>query len=762
MSNIELNFPNIDEIPGDLVEAVNGNKIIASILYNRGITDLDKAKEFLDTAAYKPTSVEEFPDIKKAVERLNFAIKNNENILVYGDYDCDGITSTTLLVDCFKRFTGNVTYHVPDRFKEGYGMNSEVIKKQKGKGINLIVTCDCGISNIEEISLAKELGIDVIITDHHTIPDELPPADVILNPKLLSENHPAYNLSGCGMAYYLAKALLEEWGRGEVIEEYLDLVSLSIIADVVPLHGENRYLFKKGINKLLYPTRPGLKELYKIIERKTKVETEEEIAFQVAPRLNAAGRLDSAVKPVELLLSKDTNKASKLVTEINFLNTQRKVIQENIINEAVELVEKEKKDKKILVLYKSDWHQGVLGIAAGKICELYKRPVIMLSLKEDKETITGSARSTENVNIYELIKKCSNFLTNFGGHSQAAGLSLNKDKLNDFIKEMEWIAEDSITEDEKEIINIDINLELEEVTEALYKNIRKLAPYGEGFSKPLFYSENVEIFSDRVINDKHHQMVLGNENNRIVAVKWNDENKDLSGRKVNVVYSIGRDNYHANNNIKLTLEHLIAVGAEEASGVAGSIIDARNYSLRQLVDRYKNGTFFYEGIKRIEDINTVDRSEVTSCEELILLSVPASSEILREIVSLANPEKLVFSFNQYEPKSLNEIINDALRIIKTVINKYKGYIDLIKIASLLNQEETTILCILEFLKAKGLIKYEMSEDYLIFIEKGDNKQKTALTYATKNLKDKISETKAFQSYLLAMELGTIKNLISAI
>jgi single-stranded-DNA-specific exonuclease len=342
-------------IPNAVLEAAGGDELIAKIFYNRGYMNPDTIRQMLNEAYYTPTLIEEFPGIDRAVERIQRAFRGREKICVYGDYDVDGVTSTVTLVGCLKFFTENVIYHVPDRFTEGYGMNEDVVRNLYTQGVTLIITCDCGVSNIKEINAAKELGMDVILTDHHNIPDELPKADVILNPKLLEPGHKARNISGCGMAYFLCLALLSHNGMEGRAKEFLDMLALSLIADVVSLNGENRYLLRQALPELFNTGRLGLKKLIKLAESHSKMESEEDVAFQIAPRINAAGRMESARLPVELFLCEDEESAISMAAKIDYLNMERKRVQQQIIDEAVQMVETRKKNKTILVLFGEFW-----------------------------------------------------------------------------------------------------------------------------------------------------------------------------------------------------------------------------------------------------------------------------------------------------------------------------------------------------------------------------------------------------------------------
>ncbi|MDQ2087037.1 single-stranded-DNA-specific exonuclease RecJ [Herbivorax sp. ANBcel31] len=748
------------KIPIELIEACGEDNLIARIFYNRGYKNPDTVKIMLNDEYYSPTLPEEFPDMDRAVKRLLKAIDSKELICIYGDYDVDGVTSTVTLVECLKNYTESVIYHVPDRFTEGYGMNEEVIKNLHKKGVSLIITCDCGISNINEINLAKELKMDVILTDHHSIPDETPCADVILNPKLLEEGHRARNISGCAMAYFLCIALLKEKGDSDIGDEFLDLLAMSLIADVVSLNGENRYLLKKSLPCLINTERIGLCELFNIVNKNGSIDNEEDIAFQIAPRINAAGRMDTARLPVELLLCKELDLAKEMAEKIDILNSERKRVQQKIIDEAIEMVETQKKNKTVLVLYGEFWHHGIVGIAAGRICELYGKPSILLSIKDDGSTVVGSARSIEEINIYELIKECSGNLLKFGGHSQAAGLSLKKENLEDFVREIEITAEKKYFIKDTIIADVDMELCFEEISEELLSRLQSAGPYGEGFRAPEFYSSNVRVISDRKTEKNHHIMVLEDENNiRIPAVKWFGEDKSLEGKIFDITYKIGINTYRGNNNIQLTLGHMV-----ESSGIKkvlfeGNIIDERKLAINTLLLKYKDAQIFYEGLRSQCSIDdTVNRFNIKPKKDVVFLSPPANTSIFREIIALADPENIIINFTLMPDYSFKGFLMNFLGTIKYTIKNKDGREYTEVFSQKLCVEESIIKASLKYLKAKGMIVYILSEDHSrVFLFQGNGKvDDKNIAFAEKSLKNALVEKNAYKEFILKMEGNKFK------
>jgi len=732
---------------------------LARIFYNRGYRDYDTVRQMLHDELYVPTEPHEFPGMQEAVERIDRTLESNERICVYGDYDVDGVTSTVILMQYLSAFTRNIVYHVPDRFNEGYGMNADVIRELKRDGVSLIITCDCGIANIEEIQLARHLGIDVIVTDHHNIPETLPPALAILNPKMLGEGHKAYNLSGCGMAYFLCAAL-EEFlgGRKKTIPGkenvslhfLLDMLAMSLIADVVSLNGENRHLLKKGLECFFRTERPGLKALISLIEKNCRIENEEDIAFQIAPRINAAGRMDNASLAVELFLADDFNRGAELAARVDELNNDRKRIQQDIIEQAVEIAETQKKNREILVLFNEYWHHGIIGIAAGKICEMFEKPAVLLSLKEDGETVVGSARSVEGVDIYKFLSRLSKRFIKFGGHSLAAGISLKRSELEHFIREAEELAEQEISIKRNKYIVADLELnDIKTVNGEFYARIRKAGPYGEGFRTPVFLTRQVTVVSDRITSSNHHIMVLSDvQNNRIPAVRWHGGNESYQGKILDIPYTVNVNTYRGSGEIRLNLIEIIPSRGTPAKVFSGKITDKRGTSPQELAKDYGLAQFFYEGLKkhcRLENVKR--RDEITHSEQLVFLSPPVNSDVFREVVALANPEEVVLGFSILPDYSFEGFIRNLLGVLKHIRQKHGGYTSMEYIASLLCVEQPLVATALNFLEYAGKIGMEVLDNERIYIEPRNDKASSKMQVYKKRLTDALLEKASYLKFI---------------
>lgn len=753
--NVKVNILNNNiTIPPGIIKAAGGDELIARIFFNRGYTDPQVVSQMLDESTYIPVTPSDFSDMDKVVERIAKAIEGRETIAVYGDYDVDGVTSTASLMQCLAMLGSKAIYHVPDRFTEGYGMNSDVIRTFPDRGVSLIITCDCGISNHNEISIARSLGMDVIVTDHHSLPDTLPEAYAILNPKLLPEGHRARNLSGCGMVYFLILALLKRFNREEQADLFLDLLAMSLIADVVSLNGENRYLLKKSLPALFDTQRAGLRKLCDIINKDYRLKTTEDVAFQIAPRINAAGRMESARLPVQLCLTDDAEEAEKIAQRIDELNGERKRLQQEIIEQA-EVLAEEKRNKTVLVLFNEYWHHGIIGIAAGKLCETFRKPVILLSLKEDGKTVVGSARSVRGINIYELLKVCSSRLLKFGGHELAAGLSLSIDELAQFTREIEAAAEEKYFIRDSVQVDVDCEMGLELVNESLYYRLEAAGPYGEGFEAPVFLTRGLKVLSDRKTVRNHHIMVLAGENNsRIPAVKWSGEDENLEGRVFDVVYNIGMNTYRNNSRLQLTVNYLIEAGSNNSSVFEGQLIDGRSENIELLLGKYESAVVFYEGLaSRCPVGDTINRYEGTKAKNLILLSLPVNSNVFREITALANPDRLIINFSILPDYSFKGFLSNLTGVLKHVIKAMDGRVSLEYLSIRLCVEESLIIAAVKYLDALGLLDYSINpDDRCLYISMASKPQKRTVHSLEKSLRNALMEKNAYKEFVQKLEI----------
>lgn len=495
-----------------LAASLNISPLTSQILINRGISDLEQAGRFLSSTLSDLHPPFEMKGMRAGVERVVEAIRRNEKIAIYGDYDVDGITATSILLFFLKEVGSDVTYYIPDRIREGYGLNPHAVRKLSERGVTLLITADCGISNHQEVGLAKELGMEVIVTDHHEVPDVIPPACAVINPKQPGCLFPFKHLAGVGVAFNVIVALRSKlrdegfWDGSDMpnLKEYLDLVALGTIADVVPLVDENRIFVKYGLIELTESRKPGiaaLKEVSGLNGAPIKTDT---VGYRLAPRINAAGRVGKGEDGVRLLTATNYDDAIEIAKLLDEENRERQGLEENILKEALDMIDSKPsmRNKRSIVLASEGWHPGVIGIVASRIAEMYYRPTILISLKEGMGK--GSARSIHSFMLYDGLKECSHLLDAFGGHEYAAGISLKAEKIETFKDEFEKVAAAKLSDnDMMPEIEIDATLNLKEITEGLISEIESLAPFGEANPEPLLCSTDLGVFDCRVVGSNH-------------------------------------------------------------------------------------------------------------------------------------------------------------------------------------------------------------------------------------------------------------------
>ena len=486
-----------------LAASLQVSPIIASLLVQRGITTFDDAKAFFRpemSALHDPFLMK---DMDKAISRIEKAVAGGEKILVYGDYDVDGTTSVALVYSFLKSFYPSVGSYIPDRYKEGYGISFQGIDYAKAEGYSLIIALDCGIKALEQIAKANELGIDFIICDHHRPGASLPKAVAVLDPKRADCSYPFDELSGCGIGFKLIQALAQKRGIPEsALHEYLDLVVVSIAADIVPINGENRILAFHGLKRINSNAREGFRAILKMQNIKRPLAVSD-LVFLIAPRINAAGRIESGNKAVELLVSSNEQIAEAAGVHINRNNTDRKDLDMSITQHALMMIENDNvmKSRKSTVLFHSGWHKGVVGIVASRLTEKYYRPTIILT--QNDNLITGSARSVKDFDVYQAIEACSDLLVQFGGHKYAAGLTMLPENLQAFTEKFEAVVSSTIEEYMlTPEVEIDTELRLNEIDGKLLRILKQFAPFGPANMAPIFQTNGVQ--------DKGYARVVGN------------------------------------------------------------------------------------------------------------------------------------------------------------------------------------------------------------------------------------------------------------
>lgn len=549
----------IPSIQDSLSDALKISKVTAQLLANRGITNIKEAGDFLNSSMASCHSPFLLKDMEKAVPRIRKAISEKEKILVYGDYDVDGMTGVALLYSALRNLGATVDSYIPNRLEEGYGLNHAAIKKAHKNGVTLIVTVDCGITSFKEIDEARALKIDTIITDHHEILEgRVPSAFAIINPLQDSCGYPFKHLSGVGLAYKLVKALYEE--TRFFAEDFLDLVSLGTVADIAPLVGENRTLTKYGLEELNRRNRVGLNALIEVSGLNGKDISSGHVGFILGPRINAMGRVGSPQKALELLLADDKSEALKLARMLDTENRARQKLEARILDEALSKVECEVNFKyhRVIVLASSDWHPGVIGIVASRIAERYYRPTILISL--DGKFGKGSGRSIDRFHLFDYILRCKDSLVGFGGHEAACGITIAKERIDEFRDKINSEAAGDIQEEVfSPRLDIDMDIPLNLLNEGVVNEIEMLAPFGEANPRPVLSSKNLVVKDlPRSIGKSGFKMWVTDNNITCEAVSFGRSSLQMpkTGLNIDLAYTPSINNWQGVSSIQLELRDI--------------------------------------------------------------------------------------------------------------------------------------------------------------------------------------------------------------
>ncbi len=556
------------------------NAILANLLVQRGINTFEDARNFFRPSLDHLHDPFIMKDMDKAVERIEEAIREKENILVYGDYDVDGTTAVSLVYTFLKTLHGNVTYYIPDRYREGYGISKIGIDWAKENNYTLIIALDCGIKSIDKIDYANELAIDFIICDHHRPDAEIPKAVAVLDPKRTDCPYPFKELSGCGIGFKLVQAIAQKNNIPfNQLEQYLDLVAVSTAADIVPINGENRILAYFGLQILNREPRPGIKAILDLSAYKKEL-TISDIVFTIAPRINAAGRIEHGNKAVELLVSKNADVATLLGDGIDDSNTTRKNLDQIITDQALQQVEDDplSATKKSTVVYHSSWHKGVIGIVASRLTEKYYRPTIVLTKSND--IVSGSGRSVKDFDIYNAIESCSDLLEQFGGHMYAAGLTMKEENVEAFRERFEQVVASTIEERMlTREIEVDAVLQLKDITPRFFRILKQFAPFGPQNMAPIFRSDCVrDNGKGRVVGNNHLKLTITQEEFTResydgIAFQLGHHHPQIEQKECfDVVYHIEENTYNGRTTLQLNIKDLKfaeqPVEAHEKSQVA--------------------------------------------------------------------------------------------------------------------------------------------------------------------------------------------------
>jgi len=650
-----------DEEVEKLVRELNIPRLMARILVNRGIKSLEDVRFFLNPSYENLLDPFLMKDMDKAINVLSEIRKNNEPVVVYGDYDVDGVTGTYLLCKILKDLGWNIDYYIPNRFEEGYGLSMDAIDEIEKRGFKNIITVDCGITSIEEVKYAKSKGFKVVVTDHHEAKDILPPAEAVVNPKRPDDNYPFKGLAGVGVVFKLLSALNQKLGYPIDLKEYIDVVAVGTIADIVPLLSENRIIVKEGLKKIQTTRNLGLKKLIKAVGIINKNITSHDIGFRLAPKLNAAGRIDSAGSAVDLLLCEDEYGAQMLAEQLVKQNSTRQSIENEIFREALKIIETDGYDRdRAIIVSKEGWHSGVIGIVASRILARFYRPTFLISIDPDGVG-KGSARSISTINLMELLSSVEDLFEEFGGHPMAAGFTIkaeNIPKLRERLnKELQKFSDDNFVQK----IEIDSELCLEEINDSLIDIIDTLRPFGQGNEEPKFLLKNLHVEQIRYSgnNSEHLKIVVRKGEKRFEVFGFN-----LSPRLEDFKY------------VKPSLLKVDVVGSlkkYESYGiphVSISVEDILFYVDPIFEDAEKDRNFVFELVKNWRE-SAEDNSDILDPEELFLESQKYLSIKHKDVhIVLEKEPKILMMFSN--PKT--KLTTMANRISKNLIENKRTLI----------------------------------------------------------------------------------------
>jgi single-stranded-DNA-specific exonuclease len=758
--------PHPVEIPASF-STLELSPFIVQILVRRGINSPEEVEAFLHPDKIPSTS---FPNIESAVGRIIDSIRNKELICVWGDFDVDGQTSTTLLVQTFQALGANVVYYIPIRGKESHGVHIPKLTEIIDKGAKLIVTCDTGITAHEAVDYANSRGVDVIITDHHDLGEILPNAFAIVNPKLLPKNHLLSNLAGVGVSYKLAEALLSsndfshstpETEVAITSEDLLDLVALGLIADVALLKGETRSLAQKGIEALRNTNRLGLKVIAEYSGTNLETLTEETIGFTFAPRLNALGRLGDANPAVELLLTQDSARARVLAAQIEGLNAQRRLLTSQVY-EAAEAQLRADPDllaEPAIVLSHPNWPGGVVGIVANKLADRYHKPTILLNESEDG-IMRGSARSIEGLHITEAIATQKDILHNFGGHPMAAGMSFDSDKLNEFRRGLGKAIQKQLGEIafEEPILQIDAWLELNEINLELATSLEMLAPFGAGNPPLTLASRDVTMKSVATIGKtkEHRRLNIEDESGNVQSILWwsgAGEELPEEGSKFDIAYSLRASSYRGQKQVTLQFEEF-RITEENPIEIKKAKLEIIDYRLNvRRLESLKVGMLIWaEGSDKAKGGS---RFELHQADEFAIYTTPPSPVELRQVLEIVKPKVVyIFAIPPAEEKP-EDHLNRLAGLCKYTINNYEGNTTLEKLVTAMASREAAVRIGLEWLAAGGQLSANIEENIvsLSAVKREKNPYLQAELFIA--LKGILNETSAYRKYFAKADTASL-------
>ena len=750
-------------IPDSYYQAIGGNPLVSEMLYSRGLKTPDQAMGFLSPNDYTPTPATQIPNLDQAVHLIRDTITKGKTIGVWGDFDVDGQTSTTVFVSALRNLGAQVTYHIPVRAEESHGISLPVLKDFIQSGVDLILTCDTGITAGEAIDYAQRQAIPVIITDHHDLPEEMPPAAAIVNPKMLPVDHPLSTLPGVGVAFKLVEALLAGESGQDSARPYLDLVALGIVADIALLHGDTRYLLQLGLEELRHTTRPGLLAIMELSELNQANLTEEHIGFILAPRMNAIGRLEDANSMVELLTTADMGRARVLALELERTNAQRKMLTDQVYQAAQAQVSADPGllDYPVLVLSHPTWPAGVIGVVASRLVEQYHRPVILFSAPVGMDA-RGSARSIEAVNISAAIAANRELLGGFGGHPMAAGLSIDPSKIHEFRQAISRTVQQLGIELQKEKdLQVDAYVTLPELSLELVEDLERLAPFGAGNPAPVFATRNVKLTGYAAVGRSSDHLLLTVEDEMAYTQRciwWQGAGFTLPEAKFDLAYSVRASTYGGQREVQVEWIDYRQLSSESisftAKKTAPEVIDLRHdpKPLDKLYELQKTTQLLIWGEALLKPEPACQgRLTLQPAQNFAIWTIPPGPGELQFALKLVQPAQIyLFSINpgMDEPRSFLERL---VGILKNLLEHANGVASLNALSTATAQRQVAVIAGLEWLDARGHIQLVSIHQDEVKISLEGKKEIGDVEASSTKLNATLAESAAFRRYYLSAD-----------
>ncbi len=748
------------EVPADLQAAVGGHPLVAQALVQRGITTPAAARAFLDPACYTPSSPLELPDMASAVQRLLAAVARGERILVWGDFDTDGQTATALLVEALRTLGAIVDWYVPDRRTESHGVHWRSLQPFLGRGARVLLTCDTGVSAHEALGLARNAGLDVVVTDHHELPATLPPAHAIVNPNRLPPGHPLHGLSGVGVAYKLAEAL-------GVAERGLDLVAMGMIADLVPQQGEVRPLVQRGLAAMRHPARAGLQALLEVAGLDPLALDERNVSFDLAPRLNALGRLADASAGVELFLTTDRVRARTIAANMEALNVRRQFLSRQVTAAAQGLLERDRTllSRPVLVLSHPDWPGGLLGIAASRLVARYERPAVLIATPPG-EMARGSARSIPGVDIYAALAAHHDLLTSFGGHPMAAGFALPAERIPDLRHGLALAVAGQVGEavPEREL-PVAGYFSLPELNLELLDELARLAPFGPGNPPLTLATPRLHVAHSRIIGrtGEHRRVELQDEEGReITALWWQSVDLDLPDGLFDLAYVLRAGNDHGER--VLQLEWVDARWMERppveviVPPPAAQVADYRtepdpDAALRALWETQPLQLWAEVAVPA--GFPARDRQALEPGPALVVWTPPPGPRVWQDALQRVAPAQVYLFANDPGLDTADAFLRRLAGLVKHALSAYNGRLEWPALAAAMAHREETVQAGLRCLVAHGLVSLVAEEEGATLVEAGGTDNVAAERAALQVLAALLSETAAYRAHWRTAEAQSL-------